>query len=243
MAATPGCRVGNIRINNHYENGTMTSLNGFSGIGLLCNKGERLYNTSVKRPFFFVPKDTPMEEEFRSLTQEAAPGVMDYYAISNYGRLLNKFSGKIMKENTRPNGYGYYCLASEKGQSKYTSHILVGKMFLKNDDPETKVQLNHINGNKLDNYVNKKMPDGSIKSNLEWVTPKENVIKSYETGLKTYGEVKVLTEDRVRDICQRLERGDTIASIHRIHSDVAYGTIKLIQKRRSWAYISKDYNF
>lgn len=35
-----------------YVNGVYTTKNGFSGTGLNCPKGTRLYNTEVTQPFF-----------------------------------------------------------------------------------------------------------------------------------------------------------------------------------------------
>lgn len=60
-----------------------------------------------------MPEDRGETEDFVPLTSEVAPDIRDYYAISNYGRVLNTYSGKIMKPNYRPNGYEYYCLAAE----------------------------------------------------------------------------------------------------------------------------------
>lgn len=241
MAGKPGCRVGNTRIGNSYQNGVLTSTNGYFGTGLLCNKGERLYDTSVIKPVFNIPEDTDEYEYFVGLSDYAAPGVMPYYAISNYGRIINKYSGLVLKENIRPTGYGYYCLASEKGQTKYTSHVMIAKSFLENDN-EDKNQINHINGNKLDNYINKRMDDGTIESNLEWVTPKENIRKAYDTGLKQAGKHNVLSEDDVRDICERLQNNESLYSISKLYS-VAYGTISLIKHRRTWSDISCNYDF
>lgn len=240
MGATKGCRSGNVRVNNKYVGGVLTSLNGYSGTGLLCNKGERLYDISVKRPFFFVPEDTPIDETFCRLTQEAAPGVMPYYAISNYGRLMNTYSGKVMKENVRPTGYGYFCLASEKGQSKYTTHQMVAKTFLENPDSEHNTQVDHINNNKLDNYVNKRMEDGSLKTNLKWVTPADNVQKAHNDGLcKNF----VIDENIARDICERLEKKETAYSISKSYPGISYATISLVKRRKTWTKVSKDYKF
>ena len=109
-----------------YVNGIYTTKNGFSGLGLNCPKGTRLYNTELEKPIFFVP-DIQKGEQFKMITDEVAPGIMPYYAISNYGRIENIFTEKIMKPNYRPNGYEYYCLAasgSKTNQKKYSTSSL-----------------------------------------------------------------------------------------------------------------------
>lgn len=83
-----------------YVNGVYTTINGFSGSGLNCPKGARLYNTS-SCPIFFLPEDAMEGEEFRMITPEVAQDVLPYYAISNYGRVENINTGKIMKPNYR----------------------------------------------------------------------------------------------------------------------------------------------
>ena len=186
-----------------YVNGQYTTKNGFTGLGLNCPKGTRLYDTSVRKPIFFAPEDRMPGEEFRKLTPEVAPDIMPYYAISNYGRIENIMSGKVMKPNYRPNGYEYYCLAAENckyGQKKYNTNRLVMKTFepIENAD---ELQVNHINGNKSENYVNKIMPDGSIQSNLEWSTPKENMIHRNETGLSEgSGKLDMESAKHIRDL-------------------------------------------
>ena len=53
-------------------------------------------------------------------------------------------------------------------------HVLVATAFINNDSPSTKIEVNHKNGIKTDNVI----------KNLEWVTPSQNVIHSYDIGLR-----------------------------------------------------------
>ena len=168
-----------------YVNGVYTTKNGFTGSGLNCPKGTRLYDTSVVSPIFFMPEDREPGEDYEMINEEIAPDILPYYAISNYGKVLNIKSGKVMKENFRPNGYSYYCLAAENskfGQKKYsTSRMVMGTFDPRENMDE--LEVNHINGDKSQNYYNKLMEDGTYESNLEWNTPSENIVHSRETGL------------------------------------------------------------
>lgn len=78
--------------------------------------------------------------------------------------------------------YGYLKIKlSIKGKTYYrTIHRLVAETFIPN--PNNLPQVNHIDGNKLNNDV----------SNLEWVTPKENTLHAYLTGLHKGVKTKVL---------------------------------------------------
>src|SRR5699024_2537407 len=62
-------------------------------------------------------------------------------------------------------------LSKEKKQKTYQVHVLVASAFL--EKTEVKKQVNHINGDKLNNNL----------SNLEFVSPKENMAHAKETGL------------------------------------------------------------
>ena len=86
------------------------------------------------------------------------------YQIDTNGVVYSK-KGKPLSPSLTKRGY-YNILTSVNGNVEgHQVHVLVAKQFLENDDPENKTQVNHIDGNKLNNSID----------NLEFVTPKENV--------------------------------------------------------------------
>lgn len=111
-----------------------------------------------------------------------------YYQISNLGRVKSlsrivdvKKDGKIFTRNiegksikTSINSHGYKNVQLCKNGKIITTtvHRLVAITFVKNE--LNKSQINHIDGNKLNNHMN----------NLEWCTPSENVIHAFKNGLR-----------------------------------------------------------
>jgi hypothetical protein len=80
-------------------------------------------------------------------------------------------NGKWLKPQ-RFCGYDSVMLTNDNGkQQRLGIHRIIGFAFIPN--PENKKQINHKNGNKLDNRI----------ENLEWVTPSENQYHAINTGL------------------------------------------------------------
>lgn len=187
----------------NYVNGIYTTKNGYNNLGLGCPKGVRLYDSNSNCPIFFFPEDTERGEEWRMITRDVVPGIMPYYAVSNYGRVENIFTQQVLKPNTRTNGYQYYCFSADCGklsttgknkQKKANIHRVVMMTFEPVEDMEY-LTVNHKNAVKTDNYVNKIMPDGSVESNLEWATPKENIRHAEDNNLR--GKNKLTYEDAI----------------------------------------------
>lgn len=128
-------------------------------------------------------------------------GYEDSYGINELGEVFSlKRVGGGNRTNTRfqlkgqisNNGYRFVTF-SKRGKLKRCSvHRLVATHFL--DAPgEGKTQVNHINGDKLDNRL----------SNLEWASTTENQIHSQKLGLSANGErshLSKLTEKQVLEI-------------------------------------------
>lgn len=77
--------------------------------------------------------------------------------------------------------YGYMCVSLQKNKQRttHTVHRIVLESFDYNPDG---LQVNHKDGNKFNNNL----------SNLEWVTPKENIQHAQRMGLRQHYKRAVL---------------------------------------------------
>lgn len=104
------------------------------------------------------------------------------YKINDIGLVMNKH-GKILKPRISKNGYNRLRLYNEFGSKNILVHRLVLQSFVGEND----LQVNHKNGNKLDNKL----------SNLEYVSRSENQIHRYYTLKKGIKAIKINDIDYV----------------------------------------------
>lgn len=96
------------------------------------------------------------------------------YKVSNYGKIKNSKTNKILKPSLNTYGYPIVTLCKDGTTSTKTIHRLVAESFI--DNSNNLPQVNHIDGNKQNNFI----------TNLEWVTISQNIIHSYKKGLRNY---------------------------------------------------------
>ncbi len=151
------------------------------------------------------------------------------YSVSDFGRIRNDKTGRIMKTPCGKNGYARLMLYNDMGGSCKTVHKLVVKTFIPNT--ENKEQINHIDGNKMNNNV----------TNLEWVSPSENIRHSFVNGLSKgpKGEINgqcKLTEVEVLEIRRLRKEGWKQNEIAR-KFNVVQGQISYIVNKKSWVHV------
>lgn len=94
------------------------------------------------------------------------------YAVSRSGSAYDTELGKPLSPQI--GAYVHYRLVDANGKQILTGrHRMVAITYIPDDRDITKLQVNHKDGNKWNDYVD----------NLEWTTPRENTLHAGATGL------------------------------------------------------------
>jgi len=152
-----------------------------------------------------------------------------YYEISNRGRVRNSETAHILAQNVNSGGYWYATLSRP---TKYNLTVHRGMAILFIPNPLNKTQVNHINGNKLDNSI----------ENLEWASQEENLKHAVDNKLMPQGTSSYLAkldEEKVEAIRISLSKGIMQAALARQYG-VDRGTISGIKLGRTWKHVRPD---
>lgn len=144
------------------------------------------------------------------------------YSIDEYGNIYNR-KDKKMKSQINGKGYVTIKLFIKKKRFWFYIHRLVCKLFV--DNPDNKPQVNHIDGDKLNNHY----------LNLEWVTNQENRDHAVENELHAFGEKanNKLTQEQVEEIKLSNDCMKTLSLKYNVHR----GTIWKIKKGKRWKHL------
>lgn len=102
------------------------------------------------------------------------------YECNESGMIRNKTTQKILKGKVKKNGYIEYSLYIDGIPNFMLGHRLIAQTFIPNNDIN-KNQINHIDGNKLNNNI----------SNLEWCTASENNQHAWDNELNNADSTSV----------------------------------------------------
>ena len=121
-----------------------------------------------------------MEEIWKTMKEH------NNYEVSNYGKIKNKKTGRILKTTISYKGYERFIVYIDKKPKCFYIHRVVANNFLNN--PNNYKEINHINENKLDNRV----------YNLEYCTSKYNANygKRNEKVSKNQSKYKIIQKDK-----------------------------------------------
>lgn len=173
------------------------------------------------------------------------PGFEDRFEITREGVVRSKtryvrspqaggqrlLRGRIMKHQI-VGGYPAIYTNVDGVKKATLIHRAIATLFVQN--PDSKPEVNHLDGNKTNFSV----------SNLEWCTHQENMRHAFDTGLAPLpvsgpGEMSPaakLDNERVRKIRRRLAAGEKQSRLARDYG-MSKGTIGCIARNETWVDI------
>ena len=110
------------------------------------------------------------------------------YFITADGKCYNSKTRKFLRgqENYKNHYYSYLLTMPDGTKKRRYAHRLVAAAFLPIPENKEKIEINHKDGNKLNNCVD----------NLEWVTKKENSQRAIEYELRSFSHVFCFNKDK-----------------------------------------------
>ena len=194
-----------------YDN-KLTSFNEFNTLSIstisskICGVANNKRNVAYGFFWKYNIDESIENEVWKDIPLELTNNKPNYY-VSSLGRFKNN-KGQI-KNVKYSSGYKRVRIDN----MKYLLHRLVALTFVPN--LENKEQVNHIDGNKINNSVD----------NLEWVTNKENQIHKVKTGLYK-GLRKIIQYDKNMNIIRKFDSIIAATNFLKINKNVIINSSK-----------------
>ncbi|WP_301067264.1 NUMOD4 domain-containing protein [uncultured Duncaniella sp.] len=162
------------------------------------------------------------------------PEILEYYKVSNLGRVYNRFTGRLIAPELRKGYPGVSLCIKPEYQAQnggrlirtYSIHRLVMLAHSPMVLDYSANQVNHMDGVTTHSYL----------MNLEWCSPQYNTQHAYRTGLAKSGEDSyraTITEQQAIQIMDLLDAGVKPTKIAR-QMNVSVPTVAGIKAGLSW---------
>lgn len=175
------------------------------------------------------------DEVFKLLSRESVPTIREYYLVSNYGRVFNRFTCQFLVPQMGTDGYYALALSTDNGGKMFRINRLVMLTFCPIPNPESMV-VNHLDCNPLNNHI----------SNLEWTTRTGNAIHAYDNNLMKYGEngpTAIISKETAIKIAELLQTNMTYKQIAAtVGNGATIGIVQNIHQGHGWVRDLKDYS-
>lgn len=155
------------------------------------------------------------------------------YYITQDGKCYNNNTGKFLlgQENYKNHYISYNLTMPDGTKIRQYAHRLVAIAYLDLPTDKNKTEINHIDGNKKNNYVD----------NLEWVTPSENQQHALQNELRTFNHVFCFNKDKIL-IAEYINVTDAANAVKISKSIISQELNKEIKTLSGGFYWSKDKN-
>lgn len=158
------------------------------------------------------------------------------YSVSQYGRVMNTKTQRILKPQKISGGYLAVNLSIRNKAYTKKIHRLVATAFLPN--PDNLPEVDHLDCNKKNNRV----------SNLEWVLSKTNKKRAHKNGLYkgrkgSDSPTSKFTDNQIKEMCKLMDENILSRDDILKKTGVSIHTMNLVRHGRLWKHIACDYDF
>ena len=166
------------------------------------------------------------------------PNIDERYEFSNFGNFKNVETNQILKNtinNVNSNKKDKYVitflkLRYENKRLRFRIHRIVAELFVHNPNKDKYKQVNHIDGNKINNHY----------SNLEWVDDLINIQHAIDNNLRKYSPEQKLTIEQAILVREEYDTTDiTMADLGRKYG-VSSFNMKLVLSYKSFGRIEPE---
>lgn len=159
------------------------------------------------------------------------PNFSDNYIVTSNGKIYSKFKKNYLNISKNRDGYERISLKHKSLKKCFFVHRLVAILFIPNNN-NTKNQVNHIDGNKLNNCI----------ENLEWTTSSENNLHKITLHAHLSRPIQKLDKDSL-EVLKTYKSIANAAKDNNVHFTTVGNCVRGIKRTAAgfkWKYVDED---